>query len=222
MKKILINRLFIVITTAVICITGTATAAYVYTAKDIGYQPSDEAWNVNNVNEAINDIKDDINNINDLVDKGDMLYPAGSINLVANVSDDSYYVDSNGKFVIAESTTGSSLLADSSYKSIASSMDTKGEVGSDFVESSTDFSNLESKTRTGSVRVSNSGASTVTATFDFEHGIIGITDFYYNYYGFEIGLTSHVTINGNTVTFKLSERDQNPDTANWSITAVGY
>ena len=56
----------------------TATAAYVYTARDIGYQPSDENWNVSNASEALSSLKSDVNSLtqyrNDivesLVDKG--------------------------------------------------------------------------------------------------------------------------------------------------------
>lgn len=40
-----------------------ATAAYVYTASDIGYQPSDENWNVSNAEEAMNSLKNDLNQV---------------------------------------------------------------------------------------------------------------------------------------------------------------
>lgn len=54
------------------------SAAYVYTARDIGYSPSDENWNVTNAGEAISSLKTDVNSLNEyrsdivesLVDKG--------------------------------------------------------------------------------------------------------------------------------------------------------
>ena len=42
----------------------TATAAYVYTARDIGYSPSDENWNVTNADQALTSLKDDLNTVN--------------------------------------------------------------------------------------------------------------------------------------------------------------
>ena len=44
--------------------TITATAAYVYTARDIGYNPSDENWNVTNADQALTSLKDDLNTVN--------------------------------------------------------------------------------------------------------------------------------------------------------------
>ena len=41
-----------------------ATAAYVYTASDIGYQPQDNTWNVTNADEALTSLKSDLNNVN--------------------------------------------------------------------------------------------------------------------------------------------------------------
>ena len=43
--------------------TLTATAAYVYTARDIGYSPSDENWNVTNAGDALSSLKNDLNQI---------------------------------------------------------------------------------------------------------------------------------------------------------------
>ena len=56
----------------------TATAAYVYTARDIGYTPSDENWSVTNADQALSSLKSDVNDLNQyrsdivqsLVDKG--------------------------------------------------------------------------------------------------------------------------------------------------------
>ena len=42
----------------------TAGAAYVYTARDIGYQPSDENWSVSNASEALSSLKEDLNTVN--------------------------------------------------------------------------------------------------------------------------------------------------------------
>ena len=44
--------------------TITATAAYVYTARDIGYQPQDENWSVSNASEALSSLKSDLNTVN--------------------------------------------------------------------------------------------------------------------------------------------------------------
>ena len=44
--------------------TITATAAYVYTARDIGYSPSDENWNVTNASDALSSLKEDLNEVN--------------------------------------------------------------------------------------------------------------------------------------------------------------
>ena len=58
--------------------TLTAGAAYVYTARDIGYTPSDENWSVTNADQALSSLKSDVNDLNQyrsdivesLVDKG--------------------------------------------------------------------------------------------------------------------------------------------------------
>ena len=114
--------------------TLTATAAYVYTARDINYQPSDENWSVNNVQEALSELKSDVNNINNKVEGIERVYKAGEVELVALVSDDSFYKDSNDKYVLSNSDTGRSLLANTStYKSLASTSDCVGIVGQDVV-----------------------------------------------------------------------------------------
>ena len=41
-----------------------ASAAYVYTASDIGYQPQDENWSVSNASEALSSLKEDLNTVN--------------------------------------------------------------------------------------------------------------------------------------------------------------
>ena len=60
MKK----NILLVLITAIICIVGTASAAYVYTASDIGYQPQDNTWEVTNADQALTSLKEDLNNVN--------------------------------------------------------------------------------------------------------------------------------------------------------------
>lgn len=58
-------------------------------------------------------------------------FPAGT-KLVGLVADDSIYTDENGLYVLADSTTGATLLEDSTtYKQIDSTEDTHGKVGAD-------------------------------------------------------------------------------------------
>ena len=112
----------------------TAGAAYVYTARDINYQPSDENWSVNNVQEAISELKTDVSTITNKVEGIERVYKAGEVELVALVSDDSFYKDSNDKYVLSNSDTGRTLLADTStYKSLSSTQDCIGIVGQDSV-----------------------------------------------------------------------------------------
>ena len=70
--------------------TLTVCANYVFTASDIEYSPEDTEWNVENVSDALSGLRDNINDINDLTSKGFIIYPSGSVNLVAN-NDDSLY-----------------------------------------------------------------------------------------------------------------------------------
>ena len=124
--------------------TITAGAAYVYTARDISYQPSDESWSVNNVQEALTGLKTDISNINNKVEGIERVYKAGETELVALVSDNSFYTDSNGNYVLSNSDTGRLLLADTStYKSLPSTSDYVGVFDNDTV-SSLNSSGLES------------------------------------------------------------------------------
>ena len=130
MKK----NILILVIGIIIGSTITAGAAYVYTARDINYQPSDENWSVNNVQEALTELKTDVNTITNKVEGIERIYKAGEIELVALVSDDSFYKDSNGKYVLSNSDTGRSLLADTStYKSLASTDDCIGIFESDVV-----------------------------------------------------------------------------------------
>ena len=62
---------------------------------------------------------------------GFTFYPAGEVNLVAFVADDSFYKDADDKYVLANSTTGQALIDGVTYKALASTEDTRGEVGAD-------------------------------------------------------------------------------------------
>ena len=44
--------------------TINVCASYVYTARDIGYTPQDEKWEVSNASEALSSLKSDLNNVN--------------------------------------------------------------------------------------------------------------------------------------------------------------
>ena len=69
MKKFINSKLFIVIITAVICISGTAFAASELLAKDVDYTPLDNEWkatdgtDITNVKEAIDDLHKRISNM---------------------------------------------------------------------------------------------------------------------------------------------------------------
>lgn len=64
---------------------------------------------------------------------GFTFYPAGEVNLVALVADDSFYKDANDKYVLADSATGQALIDGVTYKALASTEDCRGEVGADSV-----------------------------------------------------------------------------------------
>lgn len=100
----------------------------VYTQQGDSFGASD----MNATNGKVNTLESDIGEINDNLN-GFTFYPAGEVDLVASVSDDSYYTDANGKYVLADSTTGQSLIDDVTYKSLASIEDLRGKVGADTV-----------------------------------------------------------------------------------------
>ena len=136
------KNILLVLITSILCISGTVYATYVYRANDISYVPSDENWNVTNVEDAINNLKSDVSNINRLNALGDILYPAETIDLVALVSNDSYYKDSEDYFILANSDTGRSLLTDTeTYKTKKNDTSVKGKVGSEKVIELDDDSN---------------------------------------------------------------------------------
>lgn len=147
------KNILLVLITSIICISGTVYATYVYRANDISYVPSDENWNVTNVEDAINNLKSDVSNINRLNALGDILYPAETIDLVALVSNDSYYKDSEDYFILANSDTGRSLLTDTeTYKTKKNDTSVKGKVGSEKVVELDDDSNTFPKTKTKTKR----------------------------------------------------------------------
>jgi hypothetical protein len=91
-------------------------------ASNINYDNTHSGMTATKVQGAIDELNDNL--------AGFKFYPTGT-NLVALVSDDSYYTDTNGKYVLADSPTGESLIDDITYKSLASNEDLRGEVGED-------------------------------------------------------------------------------------------
>lgn len=56
MKKVVNNKLFLIIITAIICIGGTVTATVLYNANQISYVPKDSAWEASDVKTALDDL----------------------------------------------------------------------------------------------------------------------------------------------------------------------
>lgn len=79
---------------------------------------------------AINPIAHAINGLNNYT-----FNPSGSINLVAYIADDSYYLNEDNKYVLADSPTGQALITSepSTYKALASDTDLYGIEGEDTV-----------------------------------------------------------------------------------------
>lgn len=77
---------------------------------------------IDGVDEDLGEISDNLN--------GFKFYPAGTA-IVGLVSDDSPYTDANGNYILADSTTGQSMIDDVTYKSINSTIDARGKVGAD-------------------------------------------------------------------------------------------
>ena len=93
--------------------TITATAAYVYTARDISYTPQDENWSVTNADQALTSLKEDVDSLNQyrsdivesLVDKGVNVNENSSMVDIKNGIDnmgatDVYYLGNNTTFDI--------------------------------------------------------------------------------------------------------------------------
>ena len=109
-------------------------------ANKVTYDNTHSGLSANKVQGAIDEINDNLS--------GFKFYPIGT-NLVALVADDSFYTDATGKYVLADSPTGQTLLEDTAtYKALASTEDCRGEVGAD---SATPFSK---KTRTITKQIS--------------------------------------------------------------------
>lgn len=79
---------------------------------------------------AINPIAHAINGLNNY-----NFHPSGSIELVALIADDSYYLNNDNKYVLADSPTGQALITSepSTYKALASNTDLYGIEGEDTV-----------------------------------------------------------------------------------------
>ena len=78
---------------------------------------------------SIDAVSDDLGDITDNLN-GFKYYPAGTA-IVGLVSDDTPYTDANGNYILADSTTGQSMIDDVTYKSINSTVDARGRVGAD-------------------------------------------------------------------------------------------
>ena len=78
----------------------------------------------------INPIAHAINGLNNYT-----FNPSGSIDLVAYIADDSYYLNEDNKYVLADSPTGQALITSepSTYKALASDTDLYGIEGEDTV-----------------------------------------------------------------------------------------
>lgn len=55
-KKVLKSKLFIILLTAIICVSGSVFATTLYYSNQISYLPEDTNWNVSNVEDALNDL----------------------------------------------------------------------------------------------------------------------------------------------------------------------
>lgn len=94
-----------------------------FDADSISYNNTSSGLQATDVQGAVDEINDNLS--------GFKFYPIGT-NLVALVADDSFYKDANDKYVLADSPTGQTLLADTAtYKALASTEETHGEVGAD-------------------------------------------------------------------------------------------
>ena len=103
-----------------------------FDADSISYDNTSSGLQATDVQDAVDEINDNLTELNDNLN-GFTYYPSGAIDLVASVSNNSYYTDANGKYVLADSPTGESLIDNITYKSLASNEDLRGEVGADTV-----------------------------------------------------------------------------------------
>lgn len=95
-------------------------------ANKVTYDNTHSGLSANKVQGAIDEINDNLS--------GFKFYPTGT-NLVALISDDSFYTDSDGKYVVWGTETAEQLVEDNpnTYKSVPSTEDCRGEVGADTV-----------------------------------------------------------------------------------------
>ena len=98
-------------------------------ADDVTYDNTDSGLTADTVQGAIDEVNDDLGDVNSNLN-GFKFYPAGTA-IVGLVSDDSPYTDANGNYILADSTTGQSMIDDVTYKSINSTVDARGKVGAD-------------------------------------------------------------------------------------------
>ena len=109
---------------------GDGTVSFVDVTEYIQQGDSFGADDTNATNTKVNALESDIDEINDNL-SGFKYYQIGT-ELVAFVADDSFYKDVNDKYVLADSTTGQTLLEDTTtYKTLASTEDCRGMVGAD-------------------------------------------------------------------------------------------
>lgn len=100
---------------------------------------------------------------------GFIFFPAGEVDLVALVADDSFYTDSDGKYVIATSTTGQAMIDGITYKALASTEDTRGMEGAD---TCSPFSPTKEEIVTITATVTSSSPMDNTFTVHFNHIIL--------------------------------------------------
>lgn len=102
------------------------------------------ATNLNKLDKGIDDLDNSLvtakNNIETLQTNtadiennlsGYIFFPAGEVDLVALVADNSFYTDAENKYVIATSATGRAMIDGLTYKALASDTDLYGIEGED-------------------------------------------------------------------------------------------
>ena len=127
-----------------------ASAAYVYTAKDIGYEPQDNTWNVANADQALTSLKEDLNNVNQNVTE----YKQQITEALANQG-----VEVNENSSMQDITSGINNMGSTSvyYLGTGTSFDLKTILPNDYQSLTTDnfiieFTSMENATHnTGSV-----------------------------------------------------------------------
>ena len=108
---------------------GEVLSADAVGASDVSYDNTTSGLSATTVQGAIDEVAGDVDVLDSNLD-GFKFYPTGTA-IVGLVSDDSAYTDVNGNYVLANSTTGQSMIDDVTYKSINSAEDCRGKVGAD-------------------------------------------------------------------------------------------